>query len=63
MDSRLPKQLLFGELVKIHPDMVQKDVRDLAVMDVRALGIKGDRYKIAQNRKQWFEQTHASNYV
>ena len=51
--SRLPKQLLFSELTKTHPRHGPKrHWRDLAVMDVRALGIEGDWYKIAQDRKQ-----------
>ena len=50
--SRLPKQLLFSELTKTHPRHGPKRRwRDLAVMDVRALGIEGDWYKIAQDRK------------
>ena len=64
--SRLPKQLLFSELTKTHPRHGPKRRwRDLAVMDVRALGIKENWYKIAQDRKQWLnvcEQIRASNY-
>ena len=47
---RIPKQLLFGELIKTRPRHGPKRRRrDLAVMDVRTLGIEGDRFTIAQD--------------
>ena len=47
---RIPKQLLFGELIKTRPiHGPKRRRRDLAVMDVRTLGIEGDRFTIAQD--------------
>ena len=46
-NDQIPKQLLFGELAKTHGP--KKRWRDLAVMDVRTLGIEGDWFTIAQN--------------
>ena len=56
--SKLPKQLLFSELTKICPRHGPKrHWKDLAVMDIRALGNEGDWYKIAQDRKQWLNRS------
>ena len=53
-NDQIPKQLHFGELVKTHPRHgPKKRWRDLAVLDVRTLGIEGDWLTIAQNRQQW----------
>ena len=66
-NDRVPKQLLFGELVKTRPrHRPKKQWRDLAVMDVRTLGIGGHWFTIAQNRQQWSticEQFHLSDVV
>jgi len=63
-NDRIPKQLLFGELIKTRPRHgPKKRWRDLAVMDVRTLGIEGDWFTIAQDRQQWSttcEQYHLS---
>jgi len=66
-NDQIPKQLLFGELVKTRPRYgPKKRWRDLAVMDVRTLGIEGDWFTIAQNRQQWSticEQFYSSDVV
>ena len=42
-NSQISKQLLFGEFIKTHPGYNPKRYwRDLAVMDIRPLGIEGD---------------------
>ena len=47
-DFRMPKQLLFGELTKTRPRHgPKKRWRDLAVTDVRTLGIERDWFEIA----------------
>ena len=52
-NSRLPKQLLFGELIKTRSRHGPKRRwRDLVVMDIKTFGI-GDWYEIAQDRQQW----------
>ena len=59
--SRLSKQLLFGELTKTRPRHgLIRCWRGLAVMDVRALRIKRDWYKIVQDRKQWLNVCETS---
>ena len=51
---RIPKQLLFGELLKKRPSHgAKKRWRDLAAADVKALGVSEDWYDIAQDRKEW----------
>ena len=53
-NSQIPKQLLIGELIKTrHGDSPKRCWRDIAVMDIRVLGIEGDWYEIAQDRQQW----------
>ena len=53
-DFRIPKQLLFGELTKTRPRHgPKKRWRDLAVTDVRTLGIERDWFEIAQDRLRW----------
>ena len=53
-NSRIPKQLVFGELIKTHHGHGPKRCwRDIAAMDIRVLGIEGDWYEIAQDRQQW----------
>ena len=53
-DFRMPKQLLFGELTKTRPRHgPKKRWRDLAVTDVRTLGIERDWFEIAQDRLRW----------
>ena len=63
-DFRVPKKLLFGELTKTRPRHgPKKRWRDLAVTDVRTLGIERDWFKIAQDRLRWStscEQFHSS---
>ena len=52
--SRLPKQLLFGELVKPRPrHSTKRRWRDLAVADIQAIGVGRTWYEVAQNRKEW----------
>ena len=51
--SRIPKQLLFGELTKTCPRYAygpKKRWRDLAMLDVRLLGIKDTWYESVQDR-------------
>ena len=56
--STLSKQLLFGELTKTRlRHGPKRHWKDVAVMDVRALGNEGDWYKIAQDRKQWLNRS------
>ena len=66
-NDRIPKQLLFCELTKIRPRHGPKRRwRDLAVMDVRTLGIEGDWFTVAQDRQQWSticEQIHLPDDV
>ena len=66
-NDRIPKQLLFGELTKIRPRHGPKRRwRDLTVMDVRALGIEGDWFTVAQDRQRWSticEQIHLPDDV
>ena len=52
-NSRLPKQLLFGELMKTHSRHGPKmRWRDLVMLDIKTLGI-GDWYENTQDRQQW----------
>ena len=50
-NSQIPKQLLFGELIKTCPgyDPIRR-WKDQAAIDIRILGIKVDWYEIAQDR-------------
>ena len=48
-DFRMPKQLLFGEIRPRHGP--KKRWRDLAVTDVRTLGIERDWFEIARGGK------------
>ena len=53
-DSRMPKQLLFGELMRLHPRHgTKRRWRDLALADVQAAGLGRTWYEVAQDRKQW----------
>ena len=53
-DMRLPKQLLFGELVRPRPRHgTKKRWRDLAVADLRVREIEEKWYEMAQDRKRW----------
>lgn len=53
-DSRMPKQLLFGELEKKRPKHgPRRRWKDLAVMDVQAAGIDREWFVVAQDRKSW----------
>ena len=65
MDNyRIPKQLIFGELIKTRPRHgPKKRWRDLAVMDVRTLETEENWFEVAQDRQQWSticEQIHFS---
>jgi len=66
-NDRVPKQLLFGEFVKTHlRPGPKKQWRNLAVIDVKTLGIEGDWLTIAQDKHQWSticEQFHLSDDV
>ena len=51
--DRLPKQLLFGELVKRRPShVVKRRWHDVAAADLKAISVE-DWYNIAQDRKAW----------
>ena len=51
---RLPKQLLFGELVRPRPSHgTKRRWRDLAAGDVEAAGLGGRWYEVAQDRGEW----------
>ena len=55
-DSRMPKQLLFGELVRTRPRHgTKRRWRDLAEADVQAVGLGGAWYEVAQDRNEWEE--------
>ena len=52
--DRLPKQLLFGELLKRRPfHGAKKRWRDEVVSDLRVIGVE-DWYVACQDRKRWF---------
>ena len=51
-DSRMPKQLLFGELVRPRPRHGTRR-RDLALSDVQAADLGSIWYEVAQDREQW----------
>ena len=52
-DNRMPKQLLFGELVRPCPSHgCKRRWRDLAVADLQAAGLEGKWYQVAQDRKK-----------
>ena len=52
--ERLPKQVLFGELLKKRPSHgVKRRWRDLAAADVKAIAAGDDWYNMAQERKTW----------
>ena len=52
-DSRMPKQLLFGELERPQPrHSTKRRWRDLVEADVQAVGLGVDWYEVAQGRKQ-----------
>ena len=58
-DFRVPKKLLFGELTKTCPRHgPKKRWRDLAVTDVRTLGIERDWFKIAQGGRH-----HVNSFI
>ena len=53
-DSKMSKQLLFGELVKPHPRHgTKRRMRDVAVVNLQAIGVGRVWYEVAQNRKEW----------
>ena len=53
-DSRMPKQLLFGELVNPQPSHgTKRRWRDLAVADIQAAGLGNTWYRLVQDRKSW----------
>ncbi len=52
--SRLPKQLLFGELVKKRPcHGTKRRWRDVAVADMKAVRIDDTWFELAQDRPSW----------
>ncbi len=54
VDTKLPKQLLFGELTKVCPGHgTKRKWRDLAVADVRAVNLEGKWCEIAQDKGRW----------
>ena len=55
-ESRTPKQLLFGELLRRQPFRgTKKRWRDEIVGDLRAVGVGDGWYQLCQNRRQWSE--------
>ena len=53
-DNRMPKQLLFGELVRPRPSHGPKRRwRDLSAGDVLVAGLGGTWYEVAQDRREW----------
>ena len=55
-DSRMPKQLLFGELERPRPRHgTKRRWRDLVAADVQAVGLGVAWYGGAQDRKEWEE--------
>ena len=55
-DERLPKKLLFGELVKKRPcHGVKKRWRDGLSFDLQAAGIRNGWYDLAQDRSLWWK--------
>jgi len=56
-DDRLPKQLLFGELLTVRPCHRPKLCwRDVIVKDVQRMGLDPlNWYEVAQNRPRWYE--------
>ena len=52
--NRLPKQLLFGELVKRPSHGTKRRWRDVAAADIKAMAIsEGEWYDLAQERSTW----------
>ena len=55
-DSRMPKQLLFGGLVRPRPRHgTKRRWRDLVEADVQAVGLGRAWYEEAQDRREWEE--------
>ena len=53
-DERLPKVMLFGELIKKRPwHGTRKRWRDQMSGDLQAVGINESWYQLCQDRKQW----------
>ncbi len=60
-DTRLPKQLLFGELTKVRPGHgTKRRWRDLAVADVRAVNLEGKWCEVAQDKGRWWKECDES---
>ena len=54
----MPKQLLFGELVRTRPRHgTKRRWRDLAEADIQAVGLGRAWYEVAQDRKGVFTRT------
>ena len=54
--GRLPKQLLFGELLKTRPKHgTKKRWRDAVTADLQTIGISVGWYETAQDRQSWFQ--------
>ena len=54
-EERLPKRMLFGELRKKRPCHGMKRWRDVAKLNMEAIGV-GDRwYELCQDRGDWFK--------
>jgi len=64
-ESRTPKQLLFGELLKTRPfHGTKKRWRDEIVGDLRAIGVGDEWFQLCQNRRQWYScTTQMDNYL
>ena len=53
-DNRIPKQLLFGELLQPHPSHgTKRRWRDLAAGDVQATGLGETWFEAAQDKSRW----------
>ena len=53
-NCRMPKQLLFGELVKKRPSHgTKRRWRDVAVADIKAVDVSDGWYDLAQDRRAW----------
>ena len=57
--TRLPKQVLFGELRATRPRQgPEKRFRDVPAADCAFLQVTQDWYQLAQDRKAWWERCH-----
>ena len=55
-DYRMPKQLLFGEMLQTRPGHgPKKRWRDVAKSDLHTIGVADNWYEVAQNRQKWLQ--------